>query len=81
MDEPDFSPEALRRTATACWERGEEVGDQARAYAAWLIGLATVELEDCSATAVQWLRRAVRLDPESQAYRVALDGCGGRSDG
>jgi hypothetical protein len=80
MDEPDFSPEALRRTATACWERGEEVGDQARAYAAWLIGLATVELEDCSATAVQWLRRAVRLDPESQAYRVALDGCGGRSD-
>jgi serine/threonine protein kinase len=77
MDDPSSSPEALRRTATACWNRGEELGDQERAYAAWLIGLTTVSLEGCSASAVQWLDRAVRLAPGSQAYRVARDGCRG----
>ena len=77
MDDPASSKEGLRRTATACWDRGEELSDQERAYAAWLIGLTTVSLERCSASAVQWLERAVRLDPGSQAYRVALDGCRG----
>jgi serine/threonine protein kinase len=77
MDNPSASQEALRRTALACWSRGEELGDQDRAYAAWLIGLTTVTMEGCSASAVQWLDRAVRLAPGSQAYRVARDGCRG----
>jgi hypothetical protein len=78
MDDPDSSLQELRRTATACWERGEVVGDQNLAYAAWIIGLITVDLETCTPSAIEWLRRAVRLDPGSQAYRVALNGCGGR---
>jgi len=77
MDDPSSSPEALRRIATACWNRGAALSNQERAYAAWLIGLNTVSLEGCSVSAVQWLDRAVRLAPESQAYRVARDGCGG----
>lgn len=77
MGDPSASPEGLRRTATACWERGEGVGSQNRAYAAWIIGLTTVDIEGCTATAVQWLERAARLEPESQAYRVALAGCRG----
>lgn len=77
MDEPDFSPLASRRQATACWNRGESIGTENRAYAAWLIGIFTVEIEDCSTTAVQWLERAVNLDPGSRAYRVALDACRG----
>jgi serine/threonine-protein kinase len=77
MDDPASSPAALRREAMACWNRGQELSDQDRAYAAWLIGLTTVKLEDCSVTAVDWLRTAVRLDSTSQAYRVALRGCGG----
>lgn len=77
MGDPSSSPESLRRTALACWNRGQELGDEDRAYAAWLIGLTTVTMEGCSAGAVQWLDRAVRLAPGSQAYQVARDGCGG----
>jgi uncharacterized protein YjdB len=77
MDDPASSSEQLRRTATACWNRGESLGNRNRAYAAWLVGLTTVNIEGCSPAAVQWFERAVRLDPESQAYRVALNGCRG----
>lgn len=75
MDDPSASQRRLRDTATACWNRGSALSPQERAYAAWLVGMTTLNMEGCSATAVQWLERAVNLQPQSEAYRVALEGC------
>lgn len=77
MDDPSAPQRRLRDTARACWNRGTALSAQERAYAAWLIGLTTVNLEGCSADAVQWLERAVNLEPGSEAYRVALAACRG----
>jgi len=77
MGDPSTSQGRLRDIATACWNREEDLGDAERAYAAWLIGQITYGLEGCRPNATRWFQRAVGLDPGSQAYRVALDGCGG----
>jgi hypothetical protein len=77
MDDPSASKLELRAGALACWNRGQELNDGERAYAAWLIGLITVDLEDCTPEAIRWLDTAVRLEPESEAYRVARAACGG----
>jgi len=77
MDDPDVSRQELRDGALACWNRGGALSDDERAYAAWLIGLNTVKLEGCSQAAIVWLDRAVQLEPESEAYRVARAACGG----
>jgi serine/threonine-protein kinase len=77
MDDPGASRQELRAAALECWNRGAALNDEERAYAAWLIGLNTVNLEGCSQSAILWLDRAVRLDPESDAYRVARAACGG----
>ncbi len=77
MDDPSASKPDLRAGALACWNRGQELSDEERAYAAWLIGLITVDLEDCTPEAIRWLDRAVQLEPESEAYRVARAACGG----
>ncbi|NNM05298.1 MAG: hypothetical protein HKO65_09360, partial [Gemmatimonadetes bacterium] len=77
MDDPNASQQELRAGALACWNRGAALSDSERAYAAWLIGLNTVSLEGCSQDAIRWLDRAVRLEPESDAYKVARAACGG----
>ena len=77
MDDPGSSRQELREGAMACWNRGSALTDSERAFAAWLIGLNTVELEGCSQSAILWLDRAVRLEPESEAYKVARAACGG----
>jgi serine/threonine protein kinase len=76
VDDPSFSQQRqrLRQTAEACWNRGDALGDQDRASAAFLIAQT---YDFCSAEAVRWLQRAVNLQPQSEAYRVALAGCGG----
>jgi eukaryotic-like serine/threonine-protein kinase len=75
MDDPAASQRRLRDTALACWNRGSALSTQERAYAAWLVGSFTFNMEGCSANAVQWLERAVNLDPQSESYRVALAAC------
>lgn len=77
MDDPSTPRQELRDGALVCWNRGQALSDQERAYAAWLIGLNTVNLEGCSQGAILWLDRAVRLEPGSEAYRVAREACGG----
>jgi serine/threonine protein kinase len=77
MDDPSTPRQELRDGALVCWNRGQALSDQERAYAAWLIGLNTVNLEGCSQEAILWLDRAVRLEPESEAYRVAREACRG----
>ncbi len=78
MDDPNASRQELRDGALACWNRGEALSDEERAYAAWLMGLNTVNLEGCSQAAILWLDRAVQLEPGSEAYRVARQACGGK---
>lgn len=79
MDDPGTSRREVRAGAMACWSRGGALTDSERAYAAWLIGLNTVELEGCTEEAIRWLDRAVQLAPESESYRVARQACrGGR---
>jgi len=75
MGDPAASPRRLRDTAMACWNRGSALSAEERAYAAWLVGSLTFNMEGCSANAVQWLERAVNLDPQSESYRVALAAC------
>jgi hypothetical protein len=77
VGDPATPQEPLREVALACWGREGELGAEERAYAAWLIGQITYDLEGCEPDAVRWFERAVRLDSGSQAYRVALEGCGG----
>ena len=77
MGDPTVSQEGLREVATACWNREDELGSDERAYAAWIIGQIPYDLEGCRPNAVRWFERAVSLDQDSQAYRVALAGCGG----
>jgi serine/threonine protein kinase len=76
LDDPSFPQQRqqLRQTAEACWNRGDALGDRDRASAAFLIAQT---YDFCSAEAVRWLQRAVNLQPQSEAYRVALAGCGG----
>ena len=78
MDDSGVSGQELRDGALACWNRGNALTDVERAYAAWLIGLNTVNLEGCSQAAILWLDRAVQLEPGSEAYRVAREACGGK---
>ena len=78
MDDPSVSRQELRDGALACWNRGGALSDEERAYAAWLMGLNTVNLEGCSQAAILWLDRAVQLEPGSEAYRVARQACGGK---
>ncbi len=75
--DPTSSMTRLRDLATACWDRGEELTSAQRAYAAWVIGQATFELEGCQPNALRWFQTALRLQPESEAYRVAVQGCAG----
>ncbi len=77
MDGSSSSRQQIRDGAMACWNREGALTDEEKAYAAWLVGLNTVELEGCSQAAILWLDRAVRLDPGSEAYRVARQACGG----
>ena len=77
MDDPSASREELRAGALACWNRGQALSSEERAYAAWLIGLNTVNMEGCTQAAILWLDRAVQLEPGSEAYRVAREACGG----
>lgn len=77
MDDPNASRQELQAGALACWNRGGALGPQERAYAAWLVGLNTVNLEGCTQAAILWLDRAVQLEPGSEAYRVAREACGG----
>jgi hypothetical protein len=78
LDDPSVSRQELRDGVLACWNRGEALSDEERAYAAWLMGLNTVNLEGCSQAAILWLDRAVQLEPGSEAYRVARQACGGK---
>ncbi len=75
MDSPSASQRRLLETATACWNRGSALSIEERAHAAWLAGFLTQNLEGCSPRAVLWYERAVDLQPQSEAYRVALAGC------
>jgi serine/threonine-protein kinase len=77
MDDPSASREELRAGALACWNRGQALSSEERAYAAWLVGLNTVNMEGCTQAAILWLDRAVQLEPGSEAYRVAREACGG----
>lgn len=77
MDDPGTSRSDVRAGALACWNRGGALSDSERAYAAWLVGLNTVEIEGCSSEAIRWLDRAVQLEPGSESYRVARQACGG----
>src|SRR5690606_24408968 len=47
-----------------------------RAFAAYIVGLASVELGDIAACAA-WLERAVRLRPDGPGYQEQLDACKG----
>lgn len=75
--DPTSSMTHLRDLATACWNRGNDLTSAQRAYAAWVIGQATFELEGCQPNALRWFQTALRLQPESEAYRVAVQGCAG----
>lgn len=77
MDDPGTSRGEVRAGALACWNRGTGLSDSERAYAAWLVGMNTVEMDGCTAEAIQWLDRAVQLEPGSESYRVARQACGG----
>ncbi len=77
MDDSNASRQELRASAMACWNRGTALTNGERAYAAWLVGLNSVNMEGCTQGAIVWLDRAVQLEPGSEAYRVARAACGG----
>jgi len=75
LDLPESTLTAIIDTARAVYGRPAAPASL-RAFAAYIAGLASVELGDVAACAA-WLERAVRLRPDGPGYQEQLDACRG----
>ena len=73
LDLPESTLTAIVDSARAVYGKSS-VPAPLRAFAAYIAGLASVELGDIAACAA-WMERAVRLRPDGPGYQEQLDAC------